>query len=151
MDETSQAVERTWKSLEQRTIDGLVSDFKRRLQLVLECNGESISRVLSSHMFTARNMTNTKSATVMRFSPQQDARIMELQAEHGNQRTKIGRSLERDLPWQVIRHRYMTLKQTEANDILSVRPELPGISELEIPASLADSIRFLFNVCGIQS
>ena len=87
----------------------------------------------------------------MPFSPQEDARIMELQAEYGNQWTKIGRSLERDLPWQVIRHRYMTLKQMEANDALSARPpELPGISELEVPAFLADINTFLFNVCGIQ-
>ena len=47
---------------------------------------------------------------------------MELQAEYGNQWTKIGRSLERDVPWHNIRHRYMTLKQMEANDALSARP-----------------------------
>ena len=70
----------------------------------------------------------------MRFSPQEDAWIAEREAEHGNQWTKIGSSLQRDLPWQVIRHRYMTLKQIEANDALSARPpELPGISELEVP------------------
>ena len=34
VDDISQAVERTWESLEQRTIDELVSDFKRRCQLV---------------------------------------------------------------------------------------------------------------------
>ena len=73
------------------------------------------------------------------------------QAEYGDQWTKIGGSPERELPWQVSRHRYMTLRQIEVNDILSVRrPELPGISELEVPASLANSIVFLSNVCGIQ-
>ena len=96
-------------------------------------------------------MINTESATVMPFSPQEDARIMELQAEYGNQWTKIGGSPEMELPWQVSRHRYMTLRQIEANDALLARPpELPGISELEVPASLADSNTFLSNVCGIQ-
>ena len=74
---------------------------------------------------------------------------MELQAEYGNQWTKIGRSLE--IPWQAIRYRYMMLKQTKANHILSARPpEIHGISELEVPAFLADNNIFLSNVCGIQ-
>ena len=59
VDEISQAVDQTWESLEQRTIDGLVSDFKRRCQLVLVCKGESISGVLSSHMSTSKNMIST--------------------------------------------------------------------------------------------
>ena len=122
VDEISQAVERTWESLEQRTIDGLVSDFKCRCQLLLECDGESMSGVLSSRMSTGRNMINIERATVMPFSPREGARIMEVRAEYGNQWTKIGRSLERYLSWRIIRHRYMTLKQMGANDILSVRP-----------------------------
>ena len=151
VDEISQAVERTWESLEQRTIDGLVSDFKFQCQLVLECKGESNSGMLSSHMSTTGNMINTEGATVMRFSPQEDAWIVELQTEYGNQKTKIGSSLQRDLPWQFVRHRYMTLRQMEVNDILAAHPpELPGISELEVPASLASSIIFLSNVCGIE-
>ena len=76
---------------------------------------------------------------------------MELHAEYGNQWTKIGKGLERDLPWQVIRHRYMALRQIEVNEILAARPpELPGISELDVPAFLADSNTFLSDVYGIQ-
>ena len=67
VDEISQAADQTWKSLEQRTIDGLVSDFKRRCQLVLECKSESISGVLLSHMSTARNMISTERATVTKY------------------------------------------------------------------------------------
>ena len=89
-------------------------------------------------------MINTESVTVMPFSPQEGARIMELQAEYGNQWTKIGGSLERHLPWQVVRHHFMTLKQMEANDGLSaLPPEFTGISELEVPTSFADRKRHI--------
>ena len=127
------------------------SSYASRVWLTMICqSGHGESREERDDSEEARNMINTESATVVPFSPQEDARIIELQAEYGNQWTKNGRSLERDVPWQPISHRCMTLK-VEADDALLARPpEFPGISELEVPASLADSNIFLFDVCGIQ-
>jgi hypothetical protein len=105
---------RIWRELDQSTIDGLCQDFARRLRLVIDCGGASISQLLSSHIRVARpqDIIETQLET---FSPEEDERIIGM---GDSSQTRKWVTLHSEMPAhskQSLKHRYLTLMMERDN------------------------------------
>lgn len=118
----------TWDSLDQQMINNLVNDFTRRIDLVFNVNGSSISHYLSSHMSKPRFL---KSEQISRrtFTPSDDELIIQEAEKRGHKWTEIANCLGWPHPFSV-KNRYRTLRNIERNKFLDSHPPLPPVSTL---------------------
>jgi hypothetical protein len=110
-------VKRIWDQLDQGMIDRLVDDFWRRCDLVIACNGSSISQLLSSHMTAPRPQDIATHLVVTQFSQEVDAHILEFIDEAPRRQGKWLRLHESlpDFSPQALKRRYAQLQQEAAN------------------------------------
>ena len=115
-------VEEIWDGIDQQVIDHLVSDFKRRLRLVVDMKGETISAMLSSHMDAPNPQLLAEVAskpTPVLIDRDEDNHIMSLHSTLGNKWTAIARQIGTERTWREIRQRVATLEQRAQNSALT--------------------------------
>ena len=103
LDRLDQTVMQTWEELGMNTINILVSDFRRRLKLVIDADGNSISAHLSSHKKIFQTVEEAVEALRL-FEDQEDQELLRLHEAYGNQWKRIAQIVENRNEHQ-IRHR----------------------------------------------
>ena len=108
-----------WDALAMETINSLVADFSRRVDLVIQVRGASISQLLSSHIKEPRPQ-DVWDGEIVPFTAEEDAHIMSWVGTNGR---KWARLLEEG-PWAgtrtrlSLKHRYDMLDDIERNDLM---------------------------------
>lgn len=81
-EELIQRVKEVWNALDQSTIDRLVGEFNKRVDLVISVNGCSISQYISSHCNVPKNLPSEATSTNP-FTPDEDNIILTKFSEIG--------------------------------------------------------------------
>ena len=122
------AVQAAWESIPDELINKLVGDFRRRLELVVEMKGESISGLLSSHM------DHPKPGMIVEhdwslFSEEEDQILMDLHEQYGNQWTRIGRELPDPREKNLVKNRITAPNMRKVNERHKNHQEFPLVGD----------------------
>ena len=114
------AVRSIWQDLRLSTTNALVADFRRRLELVKQTKGESISAFLSSHTGLG-HVFAVSEVPIRLFSEQEDQEILAVMDRYGCQCGRVMEHLATDRPEMQIRVRIIYLLRKRHNDELERR------------------------------
>ena len=124
-DEMFAELQRVWKEIENETINKLVLSFYDRCQIVLHMGGESAS----AHLRARRPVPiGPLPEIVTDWSDDEDKRLLELYAAHGDRWQQIASHLGRDP--RMVKKRFKMLDQIEKNGLYRAYVRLPPIDEL---------------------
>ena len=124
-DEMFAELQRVWKEIEKETINKLVLSFYDRCQIVLHMGGESAS----AHLRARRPVPiGPLPEIVTDWSDDEDKRLLELYAAHGDRWQQIASHLGRDP--RMVKKRFKMLDQIEKNGLYRAYVRLPPIDEL---------------------
>jgi transposase len=76
-DKLWELVETTFKELSEETINSLCSQFDDRMSLIVQCNGKSVSQLLSSHMSAPRGEKDIAPAVPAGYTDEDDAFLLQ--------------------------------------------------------------------------
>ena len=111
-------LESIWDALDSSMINRLVNDFWRRLVLLVQVNGNSISALLSSHARTARE-PQIRPGVFADFTADQDAALrnaVERKGRKWSQLHAIAPELVGRIPYE-LKQRYMCLDEDHRNSV----------------------------------
>ena len=117
-----------WNGIDQDLLNKLVKDFNRRIKLVIEVHGCSISQYISSH-FTTPKYFEDEMVERRCFNKDDDESIMWYVGQIGPKWKLISQAIGWPTPTQV-KNRYHMLLRIERNTKLDSIIELPPIEML---------------------
>jgi transposase len=138
-------VEQTFNDLSPDTINSLCRSFDDRLGLILQCNGKSVSQLLSSHKRAPRGPDDIAPAVPAGYTAEDDVFLM--QAIRRAKKTIPYTRLQSNQRWEgrdhlkdkcLLKWRVTYLRMTEVNR--EFRPELGAAPPPALPPALAEGL-----------